>query len=135
MKTMTRATGTFQVQGWDENPYDTSEDGSKLTRAEVTQGFQGDIEGDGAVQWLMAYRPDGTAHFVGLQRITGTIGERRGAFLVETTGEFDGTVAKGEWTIIEGSGTEGLAGISGRGRFGAPHGSEAEYELDYEGLD
>jgi hypothetical protein len=29
----------------------------------VTQDFTGDIEGDGAVQLLMAYRADGTAEF------------------------------------------------------------------------
>ena len=29
--------------------------------------------GAGAVEWLMAYRPDATADYVGLQRITGTL--------------------------------------------------------------
>jgi len=133
--TDTTATGIFEITGWDENPYETNDDGSKLTRAEVTQAFHGGIDGEGAVQWLMAYRPDGTAHFVGLQRISGTMGDRRGSFLVETTGEFDGTIATGAWSIIDGSGTDGLAGIRGTGTFGAPHGSEATYTLQYDGLE
>jgi hypothetical protein len=71
---MPTATGSFEVRQWNEAPYEEFEDGAKLTRAEVEQRFSGDIAGDGAAQWLMSYRKDGTAHFVGLQRVTGVIG-------------------------------------------------------------
>jgi hypothetical protein len=66
-----RATGTFRIEGWDETAYGETGDGGKLTRAAVRQAFSGDIEGEGAVEWLMCYRPDQTADFVGLQRIVG----------------------------------------------------------------
>ena len=69
--------------------------GGKLTAPSVTQTFTGDVEGDGAVQWLMSYRKDGTADFVGLQRVRGSIGGRTGTFVMETIGEFDGKVAAG----------------------------------------
>ena len=72
----TRATGTFKIEGWDEQAYSESDDGAKLTRAAVKQAFSGDIEGEGAVEWLMCYRPDQTADFVGLQRIVGDFFER-----------------------------------------------------------
>lgn len=126
------AKGTFEIAGWDEKTYLQLENGGKLTEAKVTQKFTGDLVGEGSVIWLMAYTAKGTARFVGLQRIVATVAGKKGSFLVETTGDFDGTVAEGDWTIIEDTGSDDLAGISGEGSFGAPHGSKAEYQLDYE---
>lgn len=129
---MTKATGTFAVASWDEETYEELENGGKLTRAAVTQAFTGDIDGEGAVQWLMSYRSDGTAHFVGLQRIQGTLGEHTGGFVLETVGEFDGRAAKATWAVVPGSGSAGLERIRGEGTFTAdPKGSfELDYELD-----
>jgi len=129
---MTKLEGSFDVTSWNEETYEELPDGGKLTRAIVEQAFTGDIVGEGAVQWLMSYRGDGTAHFVGLQRVRGTLDGRSGTFLVETSGEFDGTEAHGSWTVIAGSGTEDLEGVRGTGGFRAPHGSHATFELDVE---
>jgi hypothetical protein len=128
---MPKAKGTFAIASWNEEPYHEG-DGIKLTRAEVTQTLTGDITGDGSVQWLMAYRPDGTAHFVGLQRIEGSLGGASGSFVAETIGDFDGQVASGAWTVVAGTGTAGWAGIDGVASFGAPHGLKAEFEFDYD---
>jgi hypothetical protein len=127
---MTKATGTFAVASWDEDTYEELDDG-KLTRAVVTQTFAGDIEGDGSVQWLMAYRADGTAHFVGLQLVSGAFGDRKGSVVLETVGDFDGKVAKGAWTVVQGSGTGDLVGVTGTGGFEAPMGGgEPTWTLD-----
>ena len=128
---MTSAKGTFRVQSWQEHPYLELDGGAKLTRASVEQGFAGDIVGGGAVEWLMAYRPDGTADFVGMQTVTGTIGGRAGGFVVRSVGSFDGGIAEGAWSVVVGSGTRDLAGLRGHGGFRAPLGPEATYELDY----
>ena len=127
-----KAEGTFEVTSWHEDQYEELESGGKLTRALVEQRFSGGIDGEGAVQWLMSYRSDGTARFVGLQRITGSIGERSGSFVLETTGEFDGRAATGTWTVVAGTGTAGLEGLRGSGTFEAPLGPRASFELDYE---
>ena len=100
--------------------------------ASVTQKFSGDIEGDGSVEWLMCYRPDQTADFVGLQQVSGRLGDRSGSFVLQTIGSFDGTEAKGEWSVVRGSGTGDLRGLRGTGEFSAPHGPEASLTLDYE---
>jgi hypothetical protein len=129
---MAQAKGIFEISGWDEKTYEELPNGGKLSEAKVTQRFSGDITGDGSVIWLMGYPSPKTARFVGMQRIVGAIGGRKGSFLAQTIGEFDGTVAKARWSIIQGSGTDALAGISGEGVFEAPHGSKAEYRVDYE---
>jgi hypothetical protein len=128
---MTKANGSFELASWDEKTYEDLGGGAKLTRASVTQTFSGDIEGDGAVEWLMAYRTDGTARFVGLQRVTASIGGRNGSFVLETTGDFDGKMATWEASVVRGSGTGDLEGLTGSGTFGAPHGSKASFELEY----
>jgi hypothetical protein len=121
----THATSTFQVESWDEQTYTDVGDGRKLTRASVEQAISGDIEGAGTVEWLMCYRPDDTAEFVGLQRVDGRLGER-------TAGTFDGKEARGELTVVPGSGTGELSDLSGSGEFRAPLGSAASVALDYE---
>ena len=126
-----RLTGIFKIEGWDESAYSEEEDGRKLTQASVKQSFSGDIEGEGSVEWLMCYRSDQTAEFVGLQRIDGRLGGRSGSFvLLQTDGSFDGTEAKGQLSVVPGSGTGELSGLRGQGQFSAPRTSEASMTLD-----
>lgn len=127
----TTATATFAISGWDEDVYADLGVGSKLSKAEVTQTFSGDIEGEGSVTWLMAYTSEKSADYVGIQRIDGTLGGKRGTFLLTTSGAYDGSVAKGTWTVVEGSGTGDLVGLTGTGTFSAPLAGEPEVALDY----
>ena len=128
----THITGTFKYTSWDENAYEELSNGRRLTRASVAQDLSGDIQGEGSAEWLMCYRPDKTATFVGLQRLTGRVGDREGSFVVESLGTYDGELARGRWTIVPGSGTDELRDIQGEGSWQAPHGPEATFELDYD---
>jgi hypothetical protein len=129
---MQHASGTFHVSDMKDEPYEELENGGKLTRATGDQAYEGDIGGTGDVQWLMSYRADGTAHFVGIWRITGSIDGRAGSFVVEATGEFDGTASAGSLSVVDGLGEGELEGIHGSGSFRAPGGADATYELDYQ---
>jgi hypothetical protein len=128
----THAQAKFEVQSWEENAYLELEGDAKLTRASVGQGFTGDLEGEGSVEWLMCYREDKTAEFVGLQRFVGRLGSRSGSFVMRTQGSFDGSEAKGSLTVVAGSGTQELSAITGTGSFAAPLGSTASVELDFD---
>jgi Protein of unknown function (DUF3224) len=128
---MTNASGRFEVLGGGDDPLDELDGGIKLTHASGAQRFDGDIDGDGSVHWLMLYRPDKTAHMVGLQRITGSVGGRTGSFVIAAEGDHDGTSSRIAWTVVADSGTGGLAGISGTGQMTAPGGRTGTYELDY----
>jgi Protein of unknown function (DUF3224) len=129
---MTNARGTFEVTTMGEDAYQTLEGGGKLTRANGTQRFSGDIAGDGSVEWLMCYSPDGSARYVGIQRIVGSIGDQTGSFVLEAVGDFDGQQSKGTWTIIDASGTGDLSTLRGQGTFHASSGSQASYDLEYQ---
>jgi hypothetical protein len=128
---MTTARGSFQVTGGTEDPYDELEGGIKLTHASGTQSFSGDVEGEGAVHWLMLYRADKTAHLVGLQKITGSIGGKTGSFVAGAEGDHDGTGSSITFSIVQDSGTGELSGITGSGTLVAKGGPNGTYELDY----
>jgi hypothetical protein len=130
---MTRAASTFKIEGWEEKPFAEIEGGGKLTQASVKQALSGDIEGEGAVEWLMCYRSDETADFVGIERISGQLGDRSGSFvLLQTAGTFDGKEARGRLSVVPGSGTGDLQGLRGTGEFSAPRGGETSIVLDYD---
>ena len=126
---MTTLNGSFEVLSWDETAYD-ERDGRRLTKALVGQRFAGDIAGEGSVEWQMSYDDDATARFVGLQLVEGEIAGRLGTFVLETRGEFDGSVARWEAVVVPGSARGGLKGLSGHGRFEAALGSTARFSLE-----
>jgi hypothetical protein len=129
----THAEAKFTVDSWEENPWDEREGRAKMTRAEVTKSFEGDLEGKSTLLYLMTYRPNGSADFVGMERIVGTLGGRRGSFVLRHVGAFEDGAASGTWTIVEGSGTDALEGIRGESEFFLPKGADAfPFVLDYE---
>lgn len=127
---MTTLTGEFQLASWDEHTYLDLEGERKLTRASVAQHFSGDLEGEGTVEWLMCYAEDGTARFVGMQHVEGTADGRKGSVVFQTVGAFDGAKAVGTWSVVPGSATGDMSGMTGEGRFEAPHGPTATYTIE-----
>ena len=83
------------------------------------------------VRFLQAIRGDGSASFVGIERVSGSIADRSGTFLLQDAGTVDGSVVSGTWFVIPGSGTGGLAGLRGEGGFTAKLGQAADVTLDY----
>jgi hypothetical protein len=130
-----QATGTYEIKGWDEQTWEgknwKEQAGAKLTHAKITQAFHGDIEGEAAVQYLMAYRDDTYATYVGLMQISGRIGERSGSFVAKIEGVFENGAATSTWSILPGSGAGELQGLRGEGKTVAHHGSTQPFTLDY----
>ena len=126
------ANARFAIKTWDEKPYSEGSDLPKLTRATVTKTFTGDIEGEGQVEYLMMYGGDGTATFVGLERVVGRIGGKAGSFVLQRTGIFEGGQAKESYSVIPGSGTGELRGLRGEGTSAVGHGTEHPVTLNYE---
>jgi hypothetical protein len=128
------AQATFEVKGWDEQPYGAIEGLPKLTRASVKVAFMGAIEGEGTIEYLMAYREDGSASFVGVQRVIGTLDGRAGSFVLTGTGGYEKSTgtASMDWTVAPGSGTGALLGLRGTGSAVATHQPPGALMLDYD---
>jgi hypothetical protein len=119
------ANARFAITSWDEKPYSEGPDQPKLTRASVKKTYSGDIDGEAQVEYLMMYRSDGSATFVGLERVVGSIGGKKGTFVLQRTGVFEGGLATG-------SATGDLTGLQGNGSSSVGHGMEHPFALSYE---
>ncbi len=126
------AKARFAIQSWDEQPWSEGQDPPKLTRATVTRTYTGDVTGKGRVEYLMIYREDGSAAFVGLERVDGRVAGRSGSFVLQRTGVFEGGQAKEAYSVVPGSGTGELAGLVGEGSSAVGHGMEHPFALDFE---
>lgn len=127
----TSATAKIKVASYEPQTYEDSAGGTDLVEIHVTETFQGDIEGQGVVRFLQAMRPDGSASFCGIERVTGSVGGRTGTFLLQDVGTVEGSVVSGTWFVIPGSGTGNLAGLRGEGDFTARLGEDADVTLQY----
>jgi hypothetical protein len=126
------ANARFVITRWDEEPYSEDQDQPRLTRASVTKTYAGDIEGEGQVEYLMMYRSDGSASFVGLERFVGRIDGKAGTFVLQRTGIFESGQAKESYSVIPGSATGDLQGLLGDGSSAVGHGMEHPFILSYE---
>jgi hypothetical protein len=107
----------FQVTSWEETPFDEGTGVAKLTEALVAKEYSGDIEATSTTKWLMAYAPDQTASFIGLERIRGTIAGKHGSLVLQHVGTFSNGSADASLTVV--SGTNELRSASGDGVFKA----------------
>jgi hypothetical protein len=126
------ANARFTIKGWDEKPYSEGQDLPKMTKAVVTKTFTGDVAGEGHVEYLMMYRADGSATFVGLERIVGHVAGKTGSFVLQRTGVFENGTAKESYSVVPASATGELRGLRGSGTSAVGHGSDHPFTLQYD---
>lgn len=103
----------LRIDGWDESAVEEFDDGRKITRAQVRLREGADGLESGSMAMLAYYRPDGTSEYVTVLHLSGRLDGREGMFALQGHGGYDGTTASVRMTIVPGSGTGALAGISG----------------------
>ncbi|MFP3915078.1 MAG: DUF3224 domain-containing protein [Actinomycetota bacterium] len=108
--------------------------GVDLSHNAFTKRFTGDLEAISITEMLAARSPGG-AGYVAMERIVGRLGERVGTFVLLHMGVLDSSgEPAGQWTIVPGSGTGELDGISGHAHIGADpdgtHRIQLHYDLD-----
>ncbi len=130
-QTKTTAKAAITVHKYEPTVYDQPQDGPTLTKIHVEERFRGDIEGNGVVEFLQAARADGSASFVGIERVTGQIAGKQGSFLLQDAGTVEGKTVKGDWFVVPDSATGDLKGLRGEGGFQANLGEDAKVHLDY----
>jgi hypothetical protein len=127
--TTTQLAAEFSIVNWDEQPIVDDTGNGKLTRAVVEKTYSGDVDGHSTTEWLMAYAGDGSATFVGMEHLDGTIGGRKGAVVLRHVGSYADGVATAELTITPGSGSGQLAGAEGSGSLRADPSGKVELQL------
>ena len=129
---MTKIAGTYEMSEWNEETLLNKEPPKKCTRVKAPGVFSGQMSGSGQTHYLINYVSEKTGPFTGYTFFEGKIGNRSGSFVLADEGIFDPEAATTKWTIVKGSGTNELKGISGTGGFRASTGLKMSFELDYE---
>lgn len=126
-----KAIATIQITDWQEEIYDGESDGVRLSRATVKQSYSGIIEGESTVEHLMIYHTNGSADFVGQERIIGSVNGRSGTVVLRHAGYYADGVANNRVEVVLGSATEELVGLEGCFQYAAGHGRTIEIEFHY----
>jgi hypothetical protein len=122
---------TFEIAKWDETPFEDGNEATKLTEALVSKRYEGDIKGTSMTKWLLAYAPDKSALYVGIEHIAGTIGGMEGSLVLLHDGTYRDGVASADLRIASGTGE--LANAAGTGKFRAD--PAGVLTLDVDGVD
>ena len=125
-----QARGTFEVilapQGEGDNA-----DGATLGRMSLDKRFAGDLAGTGQGQMLTAMTAvAGSAGYVAIERVTGTLHGRAGSFVLQHTGTMNRGAPQLAITVVPDSGTGELAGIAGTFRIDIVDGKHF-YRFEY----
>lgn len=130
-----KASGTFEVKmepqagGPETAPVEGS--GTQLGRMLLHKRFSGDLEGSGEGQMLTAVSDQpGSAGYVAIERVIGTLHGRRGSFVFQHSGQMDRGAQSLSITVVPGSGSGELAGLSGTFALRIEDGRHF-YEFDY----
>ena len=129
---MMRATGTFKVK-LTPQPADDHADGKPLGRLTIDKVFEGDLSGTSVGQMLSAMTAvKGSAGYVALERVTGSLGGRSGTFVLQHSGTMNRGAASLSLGVVPDSGTDGLEGLHGHMQIiieGGVHSYVFEYEV------
>lgn len=106
---MADATGTFEV-----TLTPTSEADAPVGAMAIAKTFHGDLDGSSAGQ-MLAVRSGvaGSAGYVAMERVTGSIAGRQGSFALQHSGTMDRGAQSLSVIVVPDSGTGGLSGLSG----------------------
>lgn len=125
------ATGSFEVKSTPQPSGFKTED-PKLGRTTGEKQFHGDLEATSEVQMLTAGTSvKGSAAYVAIEKITGTLKSRSGTFILQHTGTMNRGVAQLTVTVVPDSGTEQLAGLSGKMNIVVAADGKHSYDFEY----
>ncbi|MBA3873024.1 MAG: DUF3224 domain-containing protein [Anaerolineae bacterium] len=108
----------YSIQKWDEQTWDgqvpSAVKGPKMMRISVITRYEGDLQAEGQLEYLMTTNEDDKSTMVGLEKVIGTLAGKSGSFVLQHIGIFDGDL-KVKWSVVSGSGTGELRGLRAEG--------------------
>ena len=128
---VTRIAGPFDVKLTPMPPDAGAPEGGP-GRLRIDKTFHGELQGT-SVGWMLAIRTpvEGSAGYVAMERVEGTLGGRKGTFALQHSG----TMARGKQsltiTVVPDSGTGELQGLSGTLDIHIAEGGKHSYVFDY----
>jgi len=108
-----QAKGTFEVRVV-PLAADEGTDTGGFGRLSIDKTFSGDLTGTSKGQMVGAFTAvEGSAGYVALERVTGTLNGRKGSFILQHSGSMSKGAQNIIVTVVSDSGTEELTGLAG----------------------
>ena len=108
-----QAKGRFEVKATRQPPFETS-DGIVMARTHFDKQFEGDLIAESFVEMMSVGTPTpGSAAYVALEKVTGTLGGKSGCFAMAHLGLMTRGAPTLTITIVPDSGTGELVGLRG----------------------
>lgn len=129
---MTRqAKGPFDVKRTAMEAVDAGQ-GASFGRLRFEKRFHGDLDATSVVEMLSAGNPAaGSAGYVAMEHVVGTLQGRSGSFMLQHSGTMDRGAMALTVTVVPGTGSAGLQGLSGNLRIDIAEGGAHSYTFDY----
>lgn len=114
-----------------QKPDNDAAEAAKLGRMSIDKQLHGDLEGTSKGEMLSAMTDvKGSAGYVAIERVTGTLHGRSGTFLLQHSGTMNRGDAQLSVAVVPDSGTGDLTGIAGHLAINIA-GKQHFYEFDY----
>ncbi len=126
------AVANFVLNSFEEVPPFIEDSQVQYARIRIAKTFTGDIEGQSWVEMLSVRAENGSAGYVAVERITGSLLGRSGSFALLHVGTMAGETQWARWPVVPGSGTGDFTRISGEGRIEISSEGAHQLHLDYE---
>ena len=106
-----RAAGPFEVTLTPQLIHDAA---AALGRMSIDKRFHGDLDGTSSGEMLSAMGAvSGSAGYVAMERVVGTLHERAGSFVLQHSGTMDRGKSALSVSVVPDSGTGALVGLTG----------------------
>lgn len=110
---MPQVKGEFEVKR-EMQPMVDMGDGAQAAHMRFDKAFQGPLDATGVVHmFAVGTATEGSAAYVAVERIAGTLDGRAGSFFMQHTGIMDRGAPSLTVAVVPDSGTEALAGLRG----------------------
>ena len=124
------AKGTFAVS-LEPLAFEGADPEFKLARMSIDKKISGDLTATTMGQMLSAMTDtNGSAGYVAIERVTGTLNGKRGSFVLQHTGTMNRGAPSLVVTVVPDSGTEELVGLEGEFKINIEEGNHS-YEFTY----
>ena len=129
---LNHATGPFDVKLAPQKPDNAPEEESKLGRMSIDKQFHGDLEGT-SKGVMLSFMTDvkGSAGYVAIERVTGTLHGRSGSFVFQHNATMDRGKPQLNIIVVPDSGTGELVGLAGTMQINIDSAGKHTYNFEY----
>jgi hypothetical protein len=126
------AKGPFEVKLAQQKADNPQAEGSGHGRMSIDKQFHEELEATSQGEMLsFMTRTKGSAGYVAIEKVTGTLGGRKGSFVLQHNGTMNRGAPQLSIAVVPDSGDGELTGLSGIMKITITPGGEHSYEMEY----